>query len=389
MVFWLVIVVYRPPPVHRRLVFGLFTVYGIAGLLLLAGQVQLSLQLNFVLQFLAPFLVIQGVMTTALPRALRNTLLIGCGLYAALLTTGYRIVLGYDEIVQIEFGMLDWRLNGAPIGLFVIWIMLSEHRRRNQARADEFLRIEVAHMRLRADAQTYSERGAMIEMLTHELKTPLSTIRFALTSASRLFQKRPAAQGIDGQNFMLRIEHIESSVNRMDSMIEQVAHLHRVEHMVMSVEPETIAVQTLIEGLVRTYDSTHHFELDIEAGLLLRSDRLMLRTLVENLVSNACKYSVDQRVSLSVAGAPAEAAGGKAGAARGVVRLAVANRVAVDTEPDEQRLFERYYRHPAVSGQPGSGMGLHIARTAATKIGATLRYRFDDGVAIFEATIPC
>jgi len=389
LVFWLVLAPYRPAPVHRRLVFGLFTVYGVAALLLLAGQIHLAFQFSFILQIVAPFLVIQGVMVTVLPRALRNTLFIGCGLYAVLLATGYRIVLGYGEIVQVEFGMLDWRLNGAPIGLFVIWIMLSEHRRQNMTQADEYLKIEVAHTQLRADARTHSERGAMIEMLTHELKTPLSTIRFALASASRLFQKQGTAPENDGQNFMRRIDHIESSVNRMDSMIEQVAQSHKVEHMVMSVVPETMVIQALIEDLVRPYASTHHFELDIEAGLLLRSDRLMLTALVENLISNACKYSVDQRVSLSVTAAPAKAADCKTGVALGAVRLAVANRVAVGCEPDEQRLFERYYRHPAVSDRPGTGMGLHVARAVAAKIGATLRYRFDDGVAIFEASFPC
>jgi hypothetical protein len=34
-------------------------------------------------------------------------------------------------------------------------------------------------------------------------------------------------------------------------------------------------------------------------------------------------------------------------------------------------------------------MGLHIAQSAATKIGATLQYRFVDGVVSFEVAIPC
>ena len=181
---------------------------------------------------------------------------------------------------------------------------------------------------------------------------------------------------------MLRVGHIESSVSRMDAMILQVAQAHKVEHMAVSAEPETIAVQPLFEDLIRPYALTHHFELDIKPGLLLRSDRLMLTTLFENLISNACKYSLDQSVSLSVRrDTPAQGAD--------VARIAVANRVAADTEPDEARLFERYYRHPAVSDRPGTGMGLHIAQSAAIKIGATLQYRFDDGVVSFEASIPC
>jgi signal transduction histidine kinase len=143
-----------------------------------------------------------------------------------------------------------------------------------------------------------------------------------------------------------------------------------------------MAVQPLIEDLLRPYASTHHFELDLEPGLMLRSDRLMLTTLVENLISNACKYSLDQRVSLSVRRDPSAQGAG-------VARIVVANRVAADTDPDAERLFERYYRHPAMSDRPGTGMGLHIAQSAATKIGATLRYSVTDNVVTFEVSMQC
>ena len=71
------------------------------------------------------------------------------------------------------------------------------------------------------------------------------------------------------------------------------------------------------------------------------------------------------------------------------MRLTIANRVAAGTEPDEAQLFSRYYRNSATSDIPGSGMGLHIAHSAAGKFGATLTYRTNDGVVIFELRIPC
>ena len=382
-VFWLVLAPYRPSLSYRRLFVGLMVAYGLALLLLLAGQIHRSMQINFVMQAVAAIVLMQGLITAGqLPRLLRNTLLIGAGLYIVLLVTGYRVVLDFTQSSTVDLGLLDWRLNGTPIGIFVVWVLLTEHKRRNMVKADEYLKIETSQARLRADAERHSERGAMIDMLTHELKTPLSTIRFALASVSRLFQKQGGASDTDRQNFMLRVGHIESSVSRMDAMILQVAQAHKVEHMAVSAEPETMALQSLFEDVIRPYASTHHFELDIEPGLLLRSDRLMLTTLVENLISNACKYSIDQRVSLSVRrDTPAQGTG--------VARIAVANRVAADTEPDEARLFERYYRHPAVSDQPGTGMGLHIAQSAATKIGATLRYSIADNVVNFEVSVPC
>jgi len=388
---WLVLARYENSALHKRLFVGSMALLALALLLLITDQARLALQLNFCLQMATPFIVLQRLMMTPRPpSALRNALLFGCMMYLMLLILGCRVIWGGDVIVPIEFGALDWRLNGAPIGLFIIWLMLAENNRRVAIKSDEYLKIETEQARLRAEAETHRERGAMIDMLTHELKTPLSTIRFALASLSRLFLKPGPAKGNDEHNFVLRASHIESSVSRMDAMILQVAQAHKMDDFTVSAAPEAMDLQALMDELVRPYASTHRFKLDIEPGLLLRSDRLMLTTLIENLLSNACKYSVDQWVILTVACvAPAEVPVSRVDASLAVIRIVVANRVSAGTEPDEARLFERYYRHHAVSDQPGTGMGLHIARSAASKIGATLQYRFDDGVVSFEASVPC
>ena len=176
-VFWLVLAPYRPSLSYRRLFVGLMVAYGLALLLLLAGQIHRSMQINFVMQAVAAIVLMQGLITAGqLPRLLRNTLLIGAGLYIVLLVTGYRVVLDFTQSSTVDLGLLDWRLNGTPIGIFVVWVLLTEHKRRNMVKADEYLKIETSQARLRADAERHSERGAMIDMLTHELKTPLNAI---------------------------------------------------------------------------------------------------------------------------------------------------------------------------------------------------------------------
>jgi signal transduction histidine kinase len=382
---WLVLARYERSALHKSLFIGAMALLALALLLLIADQSRLALQLNFCLQIATPITVLHRLMMTSqAPSALRNALLLGCVAYVALLIPGCLVIWGWDVMVPIELGPLDWRLSGGPIGFFIIWLMLDENNRRVADKASKYLKIEIEQARLRAEAERHSERRAMIEMLTHELKTPLSTIRFAMSSLSRLFHQHAPAHSEDGQTFMRRVSRIEGSVERMEAMNLQLAQAHKVEHLVVSGVPETMAARSLIEDLIQPYASTHRFELDIKPGLLLRSDRLMLTTLIENLVSNACKYSVDQRVSLSArCDPPAQGAGA------GVARIAVANRVAAGAEPDETRLFARYYRHPAVSALPGTGMGLHIARLAAGKIGAALRYSAADSVVTFEVSLPC
>ena len=164
----------------------------------------------------------------------------------------------------------------------------------------------------------------------------------------------------------------------MNALILQVAQSHRIELSAKSTIKKTIDARALLEETIQPYALTHRFEVDLEPGLQLRSDPLMLTAIIDNLINNACKYSVDQVVRLSATKTSYD-----------FVQIMISNQVVIGTEPDPARVFSRYYRNPETSDIPGSGMGLHIAHNAAGKIGATLLYRKADGVVIFDLGLPC
>ena len=72
----------------------------------------------------------------------------------------------------------------------------------------------------------------------------------------------------------------------------------------------------------------------------------------------------------------------------GTTCFEISNAVAENQEPDESRLFERYYRHPSVQNQPGMGIGLSLVQSAAQKIGASVLYRKENQRVIFTVRIP-
>ena len=76
------------------------------------------------------------------------------------------------------------------------------------------------------------------------------------------------------------------------------------------------------------------------------------------------------------------------GQSASVTCFEISNPVATGSEPDESRLFERYYRHPSVQNHAGMGIGLSIVESAAKKIGAAVSYRMEASLAIFEVRIP-
>jgi signal transduction histidine kinase len=206
-------------------------------------------------------------------------------------------------------------------------------------------------------------------MLTHELKTPLSTIKFAMASLKRM----TLAQGESAE----RIQHINASVERMDAMIEHVALSNKIERMQARGSEEIVSALELMNVVMQEYREPERFELDIQEGVAFRAAPHFLALIIENLVSNAVKYAADGKIRIRIRDE-----------ADNVTSFQITNRVADDNHPDEKRLFERYYRHPSFQNSPGMGIGLSLVNSAAQKMGAQVLYQKIDQDVVFEVRFP-
>jgi signal transduction histidine kinase len=136
----------------------------------------------------------------------------------------------------------------------------------------------------------------------------------------------------------------------------------------------------------------------VDPDAVFYTDRHLLLLIAENLISNAEKYAAPGPIFISVrasahgatqaVGAPETPNTPSSTPPAAALCLEIRNPVAPENAPDAARLFERYYRHPNVVGLPGIGIGLHLVKTAAANLGATVHYRFENGWAIFELRIP-
>jgi len=372
---WALLASHRPSSTYKKMIQLMLLLCAINLGLIFLGQVQISIKLNFYLFFINPLIQIYGVFSAASISKVRLWVYVFCySVNIVLVAMGSLFVFSNMAIVG-PIGFLysgnDWRLNGVVFGVIVFLIVLSEQRLSNTARLAELEKLRSSSELARANEDKLSERRALIDMLTHELKNPLGTIRFALASLKR--------QITGNSESLQRIQRIDASVKRMDELIEHVARSNKIERTEVMSQPEPMAAAVIVHELIQEYTDVDRFEISIQDGAVFKADRQMLIVILENLLSNAHKYAVvEEQIRVLVT----------TDVAAGMTNFEISNAVAEDQEPDETRLFERYYRHPSVQNQPGMGIGLSLVQSAAQKMGASVLYRKENLRIIFTVKIP-
>lgn len=206
------------------------------------------------------------------------------------------------------------------------------------------------------------QHDTFIHAVTHELKTPLASIRLYLQTL-RQRDVEPARQ----QEF---IETMLSDTARLQSTIDQVLLAGKTGTARRVVNPIDVDLTEVVGECVTVAGRRHHLvngEVEVIDRLLagedavVLGDREELQAAVTNLIDNAIKYSGDRvRVAVELV---------KLGARR--VAITVKDQGMGITRDELKRIFRRFYRIPgALSARVrGTGLGLSIVRAVARRHG--------------------
>ncbi|MBI4624320.1 MAG: HAMP domain-containing histidine kinase [Verrucomicrobia bacterium] len=216
----------------------------------------------------------------------------------------------------------------------------------------------------RSEAEA-AQKTSFVANVSHEFKTPLTTIRLyaELLEQGRV---RDAAQGGD------YLRTIGRETQRLARLVNNALDFSRLEQgrKKYAREPFDLAAE-----LARLLD-THGPRL-AEAGMTLRrelpagalpvtADRDALEQIVLNLLDNAAKYAADGR-EVAVALTPRPGGGAE---------VRVADRGPGVPPEHRERIFEKFHRvdDALTAEKTGAGLGLSIARQLARGLGGGLRY---------------
>jgi PAS domain S-box-containing protein len=133
------------------------------------------------------------------------------------------------------------------------------------------------------------ELEAFAYSVSHDLRAPLRTIDgFSLALLEDYAEQIPD----EGQNYLMRIR---TAAQRMAQLIDDLLNLSRVGRS--PLEPETINLSSLAHNVVRDLQQAHReriVEIAIIPNLVARGDQLLIRIVLENLISNAWKFTSKQ-----------------------------------------------------------------------------------------------
>lgn len=241
--------------------------------------------------------------------------------------------------------------------------------------------IAIENARLFAAVEAANQaKTEFISFVSHELKQPMTAIK----GYTDLLVKGLAGDLTETQRSFLEV--IRSNVNRMDTMVQELLDISRIESGRLRLEIGQVVLRETIEEAVRAI--RHEIEakrqtLEVEITDPLppvRADRNRVVQILTNLLSNAYKYTPEEgriRVTVQPNG--------------GFVVCSVSD-TGIGIAPEErERLFTKFFRsqHPAVRNVPGTGLGLVITKSLVELQGGQIWVESEPGKgSTFTFTLP-
>ena len=200
-----------------------------------------------------------------------------------------------------------------------------------------------------------------VSNITHELRTPLASIRGFTTTILR-------GENVGEGDKVRFLQIVEKEAERLQRLIEDLLTISRLEDGRESLNLRTADLTDVLREAHQAFVASagqRGIELDVDtagngAGVF---DPDKIRRVIDNLVSNALKYTpAGGRVSLRMAREDNRLAVSVADTGRGI-------------EPELlERIFDRFYTANPAQGNPqGTGLGLHIVRRLLELHGGEVR----------------
>ncbi|MBI9071322.1 MAG: hypothetical protein JEY94_06970 [Melioribacteraceae bacterium] len=215
-----------------------------------------------------------------------------------------------------------------------------------------FLSLSKMHQSMSKSLKEASDfKTEIIRIAAHDLANPLNSI----IGFSTMMEEE-----IKDKEMLTMLDVINSSANRMMALITNLLHSDAMEFGNTKLHPKQIDLNSIIECLVTNYtiqagkkNQEFRVKLDNNNGISILADEIKIYEVIENLISNAVKYSpVGGKINIELKYADKDAL------------FSIKDEGPGLTEKDKKRVFGKFNRLSAkpTGNEKSTGLGLYIVR---------------------------
>jgi len=193
-------------------------------------------------------------------------------------------------------------------------------------------------------------KSALLSSVSHELRSPLATIKASITSlrSGDVSWNSPAREDL--------LAAVDDETDHLNRLVGNLLDMSRIESGALKPQRQWNIMAEIIGGVIarmRTATEQHKLELDIPEDLPLVSvDYVQMEQVFANLISNSLKYAPRaSTITISVR-------------QEGELNLIVKVRNQSPPVPEEHlgRIFDKFYRVTDADRVTGTGLGLSICK---------------------------
>lgn len=205
-------------------------------------------------------------------------------------------------------------------------------------------------------------RLEMTNAIAHNLKTPL----FVIGGFAENLKNEE-----DTEKKLHNIEIIQQQTEEMDSLIHRMLDLSRFDSPALKLNCEVFDFKPFIEKILENYyvHTEHEIIFIYNSKAKIKADPAMLKTVLENLIDNAEKYSdYGSDITINVSDDV----------------LSISNQCSSFDRENLSKLWQPYFRAAKGDNKSGSGIGLSIVKSALEMHGFKYKAEFENGIITFK-----
>ncbi|HEY0176973.1 MAG TPA: ATP-binding protein, partial [Pedobacter sp.] len=233
---------------------------------------------------------------------------------------------------------------------------------------DEPVRFIGSVLEITDQKQNEIRKNDFIGMVSHELKTPLTSLKAYVQVLSARSKK-------DNNDFAIgALNKIELQINKMSALINGFLDVSRLESGRIYLNMKEFKLDDLIREIIEESSlimSSHQITLVPCDCIAINADRDKIGQVITNLISNAVKYSPRGKLVEVVCQRTDHG-----------IQVSVKDEGMGIRTPDTERLFERFYRVESTHSQniSGFGIGLYISAEIINRHGGKIWVESEKGV---------